>query len=138
MNLVQGTASGPPPNAITVNQGSHQFQAIVNLHNDTTVDVASGATLEFNNRLFLNNNVLTKTGTGSMAVNNILSVGGGTLICGEGLCSGSVTIGGDLTNSGGTISPGNSAGLTTVVPEPNACILALLGSLGIVGYVLRC
>ena len=138
VNLVQGTASGPPPTAITVNQGSHQFQAIVNLHNNTTVDVDSGATLVFNNALNLNSNTLTKSGDGDMAIRNDLITGGGMVSLQQGTVSGSGTIGGDVTNSGGTISPGNSAGLTTVVPEPNACILALLGSLGIAGYVLRC
>ena len=123
--------------SLGVTAGAHEFQAPVNLLNNTTVDVASGSTLEFNHRLFLNNNVLTKTGPGEMAVNNILTAGGGTLICGEGLCSGSGTIGGDVNNSGGTISPGNSAGLKTMVPEPSACLLALLGALDIVGCVLR-
>ena len=138
VNLVLGTAEGPPPTAVTVNQGSHQFQAIVNLHNNTTVDVDSGATLEFINRLNLNGKTLTKTGDGTLLVNNSFNTGGGTIINNGGVIGGGGTIGGNMTNSGGTISPGNSVGLTTVVPEPNACILALLGSLGIAGYVLRC
>jgi len=36
-----------------VPQGAHQFQAVVNLHADTTVNIPSGATLSFNNELNL-------------------------------------------------------------------------------------
>ena len=130
---------GKTTSAINLAAGnSHQFQAVVNFHAPGTVDVANGATLTFNNALNLNGHALTKTGPGELAINNNLLTAGGTLNCSEGMCSGTGTISGDLTNSGGTISPGNSAGLTTVVPEPNAFILALLGSLGIAGYVLRC
>ena len=138
VNLVQGTSSGSPPTAITVNQGSHQFQAIVNLLNDTTVDVDSGATLVFNNALNLNSNSLTKTGDGEVAIRNDLITGGGTISLQQGTVSGNGTIGGNVNNSGGTLSPGDSAGLTTVVPEPTAGLLALLGSLGIAAYVSRC
>ena len=62
---------------IAVQSGDHQFQTIVNLIEDTTVDITSGSTLEFNNGLFLNGNTLTKTGGGTLAVNNdVISAGG--------------------------------------------------------------
>jgi len=95
---------------VEVLQGSHQFQAIVNLVDPTTVNVATGARLTFNNALNLNGNTLTKTGAGTLAINNALTSAGGTLNCDEGVCSGSGTIGGDVNNNG-TVSPGNSPGV---------------------------
>jgi len=107
-------AFGPP--SLVVQAGTHQFQAVVNLQADTMVDVASGLTLTFNNALNLNANTLTKTGTGTIAINNVLASGGGTLNCDEGTCRGSGTVGGDLNNSG-TISPGNSPGVMEVAGD---------------------
>ena len=131
VNLAVSTSETPENPSIAA-QGSHEFQAIVNLHNDTLVDIASGSTLEFNNRLFLNGNVLTKTGAGELAVNNILSSDDGVLNCEEGVCSGSGTIGGDLNNVGGTISPGTSPGLAaTAVPEPASFLSLFVGAIGI-------
>ena len=104
-------AFGPPSLSVT---GTHEFQAPVNFINDTGVDVAGGSTLTFNNALNLNGNTLTKTGAGTLAINNILTSVGGTLNCDEGVCSGSGTIGGNVNNSGGTISPGNSPGFMAI------------------------
>ena len=132
VSLVQGTAMGSPPTSITVNQGQHEFQLRVSLETDTMVDVASGQLLEFNNRLFLNDNTLTKTGEGTMAINNQVVTGGGMVICAEGTCSGSGTIGGDLINDGGTISPGNSPGVMAAVPEPASLVLLLAGAIGLI------
>jgi hypothetical protein len=116
VNLVSSTVIPTADPTIDVT-GTHQFQAIVNLFNDTTVNVSSNSTLSFNNELALNGQVLTKTGAGTMAINNALSSGGGTVNCNEGTCSGSGTIGGDLNNNGGTISPGNSPGVMAVTGD---------------------
>ena len=132
VNLIAATVT-ELSTAITTLQGTHQFQANVQLHNDTSVDVASGSALEFNNRLFLHGNILTKIGGGTMAINNNVSTSGGTVNCAEGTCSGTGTIGGDLINDGGTISPGNSLlvdGSLSVVPEPASIVLLLLGLMG--------
>jgi len=99
---------------IMINNGSHQFQVIVNLNSDTDLDTAAGTTLTFNNALSLTGNTLTKSGAGELTINNILSTGGGTLNCDEGVCSGSGTVAGNLNNNGGTISPGNSPGILAV------------------------
>jgi len=136
VSLVQGTA-GPAHSSITVAQGTHQFQLNVNLRNNANVDVATAATLEFNNRLFLNGNVLTKTGAGTLAINNNVSTGGGILNCAEGTCSGTGTIAGDLNNEGGIISPGNSEGTLSVVPEPAALMLLAIGCAGCLGFRRR-
>ena len=115
LNLAE-TTSDPitSPTLEVSNQGSHQFQAIVNLQNDTTATIDSGSTLTFTNSLNLNGQALTKMGAGTLAVNNILSTGGGTLNCNEGTCSGSGTIGGNVNNDSGTISPGNSPGVMII------------------------
>ena len=114
INLAEIASESIAPTLNVSNQGSHQFQAIVNLQNDTTATIESGSTLTFTNSLNLNGNVFTKTGDGTIAINNILSTGGGTLNCFQGTCSGSGTIGGDVQNSGGTVSPGNSPGEMTI------------------------
>ena len=74
-NLATTTNAQSVLPSLGVTSDAHEFQPPVNLLNNTTVDVASGSTLEFNHRLFLNNDGLTKTGAGEMAVNNILTAG---------------------------------------------------------------
>ena len=130
VSLVQGTSARLPATNIQVANGNHEFQLRVSLEANTEVNVANGQSLEFNNRLFLNNNILTKTGEGTMAINNSVLTGGGTINCEQGTCSGTGTVGGDLNNSGGTISPGNSGSLS-VVPEPSSLSLMVLTTLAL-------
>ena len=125
INFMATTDDSVAPATIGVLQGSHQFQAGVRLHSGTTVNVASGATLTFNNTLDLNDQTLTKTGVGTMLVRNDLVLGGGTLDISEGTVAGNGTIGGDVTNDSGTISPGNSSPAASAVPEPSAMLLLL-------------
>jgi hypothetical protein len=106
-------------NSSTVNvlQGDHQFQAVVNLSNATDVDVAASSSLAFNNVLDLAGNTLTKMGTGTMRINNDLITGGGTVVVAAGVLSGGGTVGGDVTNNGGTLSPGNSPGILEITGD---------------------
>ena len=128
VNLDATTAQTPVTPTISV-IGTHEFQADVNLHNNTTASIVSASSLEFVNRLKLNNNTLTKTGEGTLIISNTLNTGGGAVNCAEGTCSGTGTIGGDLNNDGSTISPGNSSLWTqTQVPEPAALLLLVIGS----------
>jgi len=113
VNLAASTDGSPVDPTMSV-VGVHEFQAPVNLNANTTVDVGTSSTLIFNNALDLNNNVLTKTGPGEIAIRNDWLTTGGTLDCMEGTCSGSGTISGDVNNSGGTISPGNSPGMLAI------------------------
>ena len=133
INLGANTEMPPRLPLVTVAQGEHQFQVVTNLMDDTTVDVASGSTLTFNNALNLMGKTLTKTGTGEMAIRNDLVTAGGTLALQQGTVSGNGTVSGDVNNNGGTISPGNSAGDTgNLVPEPGTLALLSLG--GLLGF----
>jgi len=101
--------------SVGVAAGSHEFQAPFGIHSNTTANIANGATLTFNNALNLNGQTLSKTGDGTMTVNNVLSAGGGGSIIGAGGIIGGVgTVGGDLDNSGATVAPGNSSGVLAV------------------------
>jgi hypothetical protein len=93
--------------------GTHQFQTVVNLLADSTINVASGSTLSFNNALELMGNTLIKIGDGTMAINNKLTTAGGTVDVQQGMISGNGSIAGDVDN-GGTISPGNSPGVLVI------------------------
>lgn len=94
--------------------GAHQFQAVVSLQDNTTATVGSGASIAFNNRLNLNGKTLTKLGQGTLSINHDLNSGGGSVVCQEGICNGSGTVGGNLTNPSGTVAPGNGPGILEV------------------------
>ena len=100
--------------SITVLQGDHQLQVEVNLNSDTDVDVAASSSLAFNNALDLGGNTLTKTGDGTMAINNELATGGGSVVGLAGTITGGGTIAGDLINVSAAIAPGNSPGTLTI------------------------
>ena len=129
VNLEAGTAPAAPPAEVLVLFGDHQFQAVVNLNSDTDVTIAPGTSLAFNNTLDLGGNTLTKLGDGELAIRNTLTTGGGTVDIQGGTVSGNGTIGGNLINNGGTISPGDSLASVSVVPEPNTLVLLVVGML---------
>jgi hypothetical protein len=112
VNLAATTAPSPVSPFVSAT-GTHQFQAIVNLLANTTIDVASGSTLSINNGLDLMGNTLNKTGEGMLAINSKLTTAGGTVNVQQGTISGNGTIGGDV-NNGGAISPGNSPGVLVI------------------------
>ena len=114
LNLEANTDVQPRLPTISVAQGDHQFVVITNLLDNTSADVAPSSTLSFNHALNLMGHTLAKTGTGTMFINNVLTTGGGTIDVQEGTVSGGGTIGGDLSNDGGTLSPGNNAGIMTI------------------------
>ena len=123
------TTSSPVDPTIDV-QGNHEFQTVVQLHNNTIAKIASGSTLTFNNALDLNGQVLTKTGDGALVFNNQLLTSGGMVLGLEGTIGGAGTIGGDLDNQSGTVSPGGSSiTAATQVPEPTSCLLLAAGAL---------
>ena len=97
--------------------------------------------IEQSSSSLLNGNTLNKNGLGTLAINNSVLTGGGTLNCAEGTCGGTGTISGDLNNEGGTISLGNSpGGLSSegpVVPEPATWMLLAIGCAGCLGFRRR-
>lgn len=98
-------------------QGSHQIQIPVSLDTNTAIHAAAGTTLEINNRLSLNGHNLLKSGAGTLALNNVVTTGGGQIIAMGGLVSGSALLEGDLVNDGGIVSPGNSPGRIVIVGD---------------------
>ena len=134
VNLKASAASQDP--SITVD-GTHEFQARVNLLNDTTADVPSGSTLIFNNALDLMGNTLTKTGDGEVAIRNDLITSGGTIDVQGGTVSGNGTISGNVNNSAGVLSPGNISGSMEIngqsnIPEPASSQLVILAVIWLV------
>ena len=108
--------------------GNHEFQAPVSLLSATESLIVSGGSLTFNNTLDLGGKGLTKTGLGEMRIRNDFVTGGGLFDIQQGNVTGNGTIGGDVVNGGGTISPGNSLAATSV-PEPNTIVLLAMGIL---------
>ena len=133
INMMANTAPSPIDPSISTMGGTHEFQINVNLYNDTVVNVASSSRLIFDGPLNLMDNTLTKIGSGTMAVNNKVTLNGGTLNATEGTISGVGLIGGNVNNDGATISPGNDvqAGAASVVPEPATFLLLMCALLGL-------
>lgn len=100
---------------LTVIDGVHQFQSVVELHNNGVVNVGAGGVLAFNNALNLNGHSLTKSGAGVLNINNVQNSGaGGALTLAAGVVGGDGELDGSLINSGGTVAPGNSPGSLAV------------------------
>jgi len=131
VNLFATTDPNSPVNPSIGVQGTHLFQVAVNLHAPTTADVASGSVLTFDGALNLSGTTLHKTGDGMLTINNRVTLGGGSVVNAQGTITGNGTIGGDVNNQGGTISPGDQAlsGSLTNVPEPSTMLLLVLGAL---------
>ena len=124
-----------------LNPGSsvtHQITAELSLNDDTVVSMASGTTLELNNKLSLNGNNLTMSGSGTLSVNNAVESGGGTVSLVAAAMTGSGIIAGDVVN-GGTVAPGNSPGVLTVLGDydqsaDGALVIELAGTQAGVEY----
>ncbi|MBA3480409.1 MAG: hypothetical protein H0T51_01210, partial [Pirellulales bacterium] len=83
---------------ISASLGSHEFQVPVNLADDTTVTVAAGAALDFNNVLNLGGNTLATSGNVAL---NVGVTGGGTIANSGSLgTEGATPIAADLNSTG--------------------------------------
>jgi hypothetical protein len=99
----QEDVSGPTTIApsITVASGAHQIQLAVNLNDNTSINVAGGASLDLNNQIDLNGNTLTTSGTVRI---NHSTIGGGTVnSTGALAANGASDIGGDLVSTGSLV-----------------------------------
>ena len=99
----EANTSGTNPVAPTINvaTGAHQIQLAVELLDDTSVTVAGGASLDFNNQIDLNGNTLTTSGTVRI---NHSTIGRGTVnSTGALVASGVSNIGGDLVSTGALV-----------------------------------
>ena len=122
--------------SVRVAAGLQEFQVPFGILSNTTANIASGATLTFNNALNLNGQTLTKSGAGTMTVNNVLTIGGGTVIHSQGTLFGFGTLGGDVINDG-TLSPGGIADSNSMVPESATMFVALVSLAGLLGLLRR-
>ena len=103
--------------SLTIHQGQHEFQAVVNVQANSDIMVENGSSLAFNNALNLNGNLVRKLGGGLLAINNVMHNDGGSVSVLDGTISGTGEIGGDLNNSTGTVAPGNN--LSTLAAKGN-------------------
>ena len=111
LTLEPGALGDPAVDAI---RGAHELQVRVNLGGNSSADISAGASVEFVNRLNLNGHTLTKSGDGTLLINNSFNTGSGTLVGAAGVIGGGGTIGGNLNNSAGIVAPGNSPGTLIV------------------------
>ena len=100
---------------IQVDQGTPEFQLPVNLAAATTIDAAAGSSITFEDVLTLGGNTATKTGGGTMVINNNASTGTGSVEVQGGTIAGAGKLSGDLTvMTGATTAPGTSTGMLKV------------------------
>ena len=92
---------------IQVLNGGHELQLPVNLVEPTAVNTSAGGEVRFELPLNLGGTTLTKTGPGTVLVNNEVATGSGTLDALQGIVGGVGTVGGNLNNSA-TVAPGVS------------------------------
>ncbi|MGD9633613.1 MAG: LamG-like jellyroll fold domain-containing protein [Pirellulales bacterium] len=93
---------------------THSIDVNTTLASNTDVSLATGTTLEFNNRVHLGAFNLNKTGAGTLKINNVVESTGGSIVGGGGAIGGSGSFDGDLINLSSTIAPGNSPGVLTI------------------------
>ena len=92
--------------ALNVMDGSHEFQVVVGLNKDTVAHIEDGASIDFNNELNLNGNLLQKIGGGDLIIGNDETEGAGSIEVFAGALGGGGTIGGNVSVQGGAIAPG--------------------------------
>ncbi len=92
------TIPSPPNPTINVMNGSHEFQVGVNIQNNTSINVAAGASLDFNNVVNLGGNTLNTAGAVGL---NVGVIGGGSIVNSGSLgTAGATSIAANLTSTG--------------------------------------
>lgn len=108
--------SGGSNSRLVVQRGAHDIQLTTSLENDLDVDVATGATIEFNNTLDMQNFTLNQIGPGTVGINNLV-LNQAPLAASAGTLGGTGVIAGDLLNDGAAVAPGASPGTLTVLGD---------------------
>ncbi len=110
--------------SLNATQGHHQFQVLVNLFRDTDANIATDASITFNDPLNLNATTLTKSGGGDLVIRHKANPGTGTIEIREGSLAGSGRVGADVVAVGGAIAPGRatSGRATTLTVAGNATV----------------
>jgi len=93
---------------LVVTGGDHNWTAPVNALANTTIDVASGASLALDNTFGFDGVTVTKQGSGMLVMNGPEAAGSGSLDVVAGTLSGSGVISGDLNMTAGSVAPGTS------------------------------
>jgi len=107
------------------------------LHANTTANLDANTSLAITS-MDLHGNQLTKTGTGTLLINDQSNTHTlGAIDCQEGICSGDGTVGGNLSNHA-VVSPGNGIGVLTVngnfgQDENGTLLIELLSGGGVAG-----
>ena len=103
---------------IHVRAGQHTIQAPLSLPAGTTIDVAAASKLTLDSTVLVSADSLTVKGSGELSVDQTLSFndqgGAGLTIIENAILTGSGQIGGHVTNTSGTVDPGNSPGKLTL------------------------
>jgi cytoskeletal protein CcmA (bactofilin family) len=96
--------------SINVLAGDHVFDIPVNAGSDTDIVVSSGASLSLDESFDFNGMTVTKSGAGTLYVNNDTVSGSGILNVSSGVLSGTGHVNGDVFVTGGVVAPGQSVG----------------------------
>ncbi len=99
---------------VVVTGGSHTFNVDVHSHANTTVDIAQGAILSFDDTFDFDGVTVHKKGEGALYLNSNTNSGSGRLEVTEGMLGGSGDVNGDLVTLGGVVAPGQSIGTLDV------------------------
>ena len=118
---------------VNVMAGNHVFDIPVNASNHTDMVVSSGASLSLDKPFDFNGMTVTKTGDGTLNVNNDTVTGSGTLNLNSGTLGGTGHVNGDVFATGGVIAPGQSVGRLDIagdfILDPNATLQIEIASL---------
>jgi hypothetical protein len=99
---------------VVVTGGSHTFNVDVHSNANTTVDIAQGAILSFDDTFDFDGVTVHKKGEGTLYLNSNTNSGSGRLEVTEGMLGGSGDVNGDLVAFGGVVVPGQSIGTLDV------------------------
>ncbi len=115
LNLESTTGTATIDVAGGAGAGAHQLQLPFTFIDNTEVTVGFGAILAVNNAAHLGSSTITKSGAGTLLINNQLGGGAGNVSVSEGTLGGHGRVFGNVTShSGAIVAPGKRTGKLTV------------------------